>query len=151
MSGFIITSVHDLPDGLDSLVVESLNEGFRFVERLRDEWVSGANRFSLTGEALFEVWQDRRLVGVCGLNRDPYTGDPSVGRLRRLYVSTDSRRSGVGRALVMHVIESAGRNFETLRLRSQPGAVNFFVAVGFEPVAGDPYATHSMDVLRRAV
>ena len=38
------------------------------------------------------VLSEGRLVGVCGLNVDPYLDDPSVGRVRHLYVLVAARR-----------------------------------------------------------
>src|SRR6266487_3820772 len=55
-------------NALEELRAESSREGFRFVERLCDEWVSGANRFNAPGEALFVAVADGQVVGVCGLN-----------------------------------------------------------------------------------
>jgi hypothetical protein len=65
---------------LQKLRVESSREGFRFIERLFDGWVSGANRFNDSGEALFLTVIDGQVVGVCGLNRDPYVSAPNIGR-----------------------------------------------------------------------
>jgi GNAT superfamily N-acetyltransferase len=146
MVSVVITQVKDLPEGLDSLIDESLDQGLRFVERLRYEWVSGVNRFSLLGEALFVARTGQLLVGVCGLNRDPYTGHATVGRLRRLYVSGGTRRSGVGRALVRQAIEFSRANFETLQLRSQLDAFRLYEALGFREVVGNPYVTHRMNL-----
>jgi hypothetical protein len=67
---------------LQELRAESSREGFRFIERLCDEWASGANRFNDSGEALFLAVVDGQVVGVCGLNRDPYTSAPNIGRVR---------------------------------------------------------------------
>jgi hypothetical protein len=36
------------------------------------------------GEALFVARVGERVVGVCGLNVDPYTAEPRVGRVRHL-------------------------------------------------------------------
>ena len=49
-----ITRIKDLEiSALDGLREESSREGYKFIGRLCDEWVSGANRFSGPGEALF--------------------------------------------------------------------------------------------------
>src|SRR5438270_11536961 len=91
------------PDRLAELVAESEETGFRFVRRLVEDWESGRNRFDGPGEALFAAVCGQRVVGVCGLNADPYTAAPGVGRVRRLYVLAGFRRSGVGRQLVRAV------------------------------------------------
>ena len=129
------------PD-LDGLVADSEHAGVRFVRRLIDEWGNGANRFDRPGEALFGAWVDGRLVGVCGLNVDPYTDAAGVGRVRHLYVLTASRRLGVGRDLVEHVVRAARGPFATLRLStSNPAAARLYEALGFRPVE-QPHCTH---------
>src|SRR4029077_6614438 len=73
-------------EALAPLVAESERDGWQFVRRLADEWTSGANRFDKPDEALFIASVDSVIVGVCGLNADPYASDESVGRVRHLYV-----------------------------------------------------------------
>ena len=73
-----VQQVDELPAGLDQLIVASTRESFRFLERLRDEWDSGANRFDECGEALFVAYFDSSLAGVCGLNRDAYASRSDV-------------------------------------------------------------------------
>ena len=73
-------------DYLYPLVLESENEKFRFVRRLYDEYAGGANRFDRDGEALFVAHHLDQIVGICGLNQDPYSQFGNVGRVRRLYV-----------------------------------------------------------------
>jgi len=130
---------------LQELRVESSREGFRFMERLCDEWVSGANRFNDSGEALFLALVGHQVVGVCGLNRDPYASTPNIGRVRRLYVLREHRRGGVGRALLNAVILHACNHFKILRLRTD-AATEFYAANGFRPDASDPEATHVLDL-----
>ena len=62
------------------------DEGHSFVTRTRIEWESGANCFDLPGESLFVAIAEGLIVGICGMNKDPYLCDPLVGRLRHLYV-----------------------------------------------------------------
>lgn len=81
-----IERMHGLPEGLDALVRESVGEGFSGLQRLQQAWQDGRNRFERSGEALFAARAGGRLVGVCGLNVDPYLDDSSVGRVRHLYV-----------------------------------------------------------------
>jgi GNAT superfamily N-acetyltransferase len=137
----------DLPPGaLAALVADSERAGWRFVRRLADEWAAGANRFDRPGEALFGAWTGVRLVGVCGLNVDPYAADPGVGRVRRLYVLAECRRLGVGRRLVQAVIEAARGRFGLLRLRTEnPQAAAFYERLGFRRLAGVPESTHALD------
>src|SRR5262245_44078302 len=101
-----------LPESLSDLLAEDAHAGTHYVQRLVAEWVSGANRFDRPGEALFGAWVGEQLVGVCGLNVDPYAEGERTGRVRRLYVLKAYRRLGVGRRLVMEVIAAARDRFD---------------------------------------
>ncbi|WP_274436528.1 GNAT family N-acetyltransferase [Alicyclobacillus sp. ALC3] len=140
----LVTQVWDLNvDDVYPLVLESKKEGFRFVGRFYDEYVSGANRFDRDGEALFVARKLNQIVGICGLNRDPYSQFANVGRVRRLYVHTDSRKYGVGRRLVSNAILEARRFYATLVLRTDnPVADQFYRAIGFSTYHAPDNATH---------
>jgi GNAT superfamily N-acetyltransferase len=140
-----ISKLQDLPLDLDQLVQASLAEGFGFLERLRQEWTSGDNCFARPGEVLFEARRQGRLMGVCGLNRDPYLGQASAGRVSRLYVAPDARRLGIARRLVREVLRGARGHFTLLRLRTdtREGAL-FYQALGFHPTTGVATATHEL-------
>jgi GNAT superfamily N-acetyltransferase len=132
---------------LDSLLAESEREGSRFVRRLFDEWAAGTNRFDRPGEALFTARLGDRLIGVCGLNIDPYAAAANVGRVRRLYVLTAYRRLGTGRQLVLAVIEAARGRFELLRLRTtNPTAAQLYESLGFRPSAETADSTHVLEL-----
>lgn len=134
-----------LSSGLIALLADDEGAGTRFVRRLVDEWASGANRFDRLGEALFGAWVGEQLVGVCGLNVDPYAGSDRLGRLRRLYVLAAHRRRGVGRRLVMEVIAAARGRFDGLRLRTtNPEAAQLYEAIGFARSVGSQDHTHVM-------
>jgi hypothetical protein len=60
-------------------VEKSLSQGLRFVERLIYEHCSGLNDFDKLGEVLLTASGQDRVVGIGGLNRDPYFSDPPVG------------------------------------------------------------------------
>lgn len=140
-----VQRIRELPQDLEEIVRLSLSEDFRAVRRLREEWDSGANRFDRPGEILLEARVGSRLVGVCGLNRDPYARQPELGRLRHLYVHPEFRRRGIGRALVSMVIEHARGRFSRVRLRTQDAdADRFYLAIGFRRVVGEPDATHDL-------
>lgn len=125
------------------LVLESEKEGFRFVRRLYDDYVSGTNRFDGDREALFVARQLNQIVGICGLNQDPYSQFDNVGRVRRLYVHPDFRKHGVGRRLVSNVILEARRFYATLILRTDnPAADQFYRAIGFSTDHVPDNATH---------
>lgn len=132
------------PTELAPLQAEAREQGFRFLDTLADEFFSGANRFDKPGEALFGVYKGAQLVAVGGLNRDPFVTDKVVGRVRRVYVTAASRRSGVGRMLLEAIIEEAKRHYPLLTLRtdSDEGAA-FYEALQFSPVDADA-ATHHL-------
>jgi GNAT superfamily N-acetyltransferase len=145
----VIERVHDqLSDAAGDLLSESEQAGSRIVRRLVEEWATGANRFDRPGEALFGGWARGRLVGVCGLNVDPYARDERVGRVRHLYVLSAFRRLGVGRQLVTHVIESARRRFDHLRLRTDnPAAARLYESLGFRPRDWPGDSTHAVELV----
>jgi len=139
------------PDRVGDLLVDSEAAGSRIVRRLMDEWADGTNRFERPGEALFAAWVVGRLVGVCGLNVDPYAGDDRVGRVRHLYVLTSFRGRGVGRQLVLSVIDSAGSRFDKLRLRTNnEAAARLYMAIGFRADGEGSTCTHVLELRRRS-
>jgi GNAT superfamily N-acetyltransferase len=143
-----VNRLHDLPpDRLSDLVAESEKAGFRFLRRLVEDWRSGANRYAQPGEALFAAVLDGRIIGVCGLNCDPYRPGGRVGRVRHLYVASAFRRRGIGRLLVATVVRTARDAFEQLRLRtdSEPAA-RFYEVLGFRPRDGEADSTHTLDL-----
>jgi GNAT superfamily N-acetyltransferase len=132
---------------LAPLIDESEQAGLRFVSRLAEEWESGRNRFDRPGEALFGALTDGGLVGVCGLNVDPYAGEPRIGRVRHLYVGMAHRRHGVGRQLVGAVVAAARGSFATLRLSAaNPQAARLYETLGFRRRAGDARCTHVLEI-----
>lgn len=135
------------PVCLSDLLRDSRSSGFRAVQRLIDEWTSGVNQFGRSGEALFIArWHDR-IVGVCGLNIDPYATITPTGRVRRLYVLQAYRRQGIGRALVKQVIAEACLSFDRLHVRTDSLiADRFYRSLGFTPCSDNRDATHSLDL-----
>lgn len=124
------------------LLREAAHAGGPFLLRLRDEWDSGGNRFDEDGEALFGAFEGERLIGVGGLSRDPW--EPSLGRLRHLYVLGACRGRGAGRALCERILKEAAGNFEVLRLRTRaPEAVALYESLGFVPCSGE-HETHRL-------
>jgi GNAT superfamily N-acetyltransferase len=140
-----IIAVRDAPAALEPWVADGEAAGSGIVRRLVDEWTSGVNRFDGPGEALFGASVGGRLVGVCGLNVDPYAAHARTGRVRHLYVLSPFRGRGVGRALVTAVIEAARGRFDSLRLRTgNPVAARLYESLGFHASNGLPHATHIM-------
>lgn len=139
-----ITRLNSLPAGLEALRIESGREGFGFLDRLVADWTAGTNAFSRFGEGLLGAFADRQLVGVGGLNADPYVPGTGVGRIRHVYVLGVWRHQGVGRALIDRLVREAEGQFSELRLRAASAdAAAFYVRCGFSPV-DDPTATHAV-------
>ncbi len=140
-----VERLRELPlDSLRSLVDESEREGFRFVSRLLSEWRSGANRFERPGEALFAARDGDSLLGIAGLNVDPYQDDTRVARLRHVYVRADSRRKGIGRLLVARALAHASSGpFIKVRLRTDTlEGTAFYEALGFGRCLAGSGASH---------
>jgi GNAT superfamily N-acetyltransferase len=135
----------ELPEpGIKELRSEALGEGYNFVERLIEECATGTNRYDRPGETLLGCFDDEVdggiLVAVGGLNIDPFANDPSVGRVRRVYVRPAWRKRGIGPALV----ERSRGQFRRVRLRAENAdAGRIYERMGFAPTT-EPDATHVM-------
>ena len=117
---------------LDGLVKESKEEGFRFVERLINDYKNGSNTFNQIGEGLFGVFNEEGvLVAIGGLNKDPFSNEQYIGRLRRFYVDKEYRRSGIGSLLVKKIINEAKRSYKILVLHTDTDqADQFYSTIG---------------------
>jgi N-acetylglutamate synthase-like GNAT family acetyltransferase len=140
MPGIQIAPLTLLPESLARLEAESITEGFSMVSRLRTEWEVGLNRFDKAGEILLGAFRGADLVGTGGLNIDPYLADPTVGRIRHVYVLAADRRTGTGRAIVERLLAHASDHFDIVRLWTGR-ASSFYDRLGFMPTSADK-ATH---------
>lgn len=122
----------------DHLVQESKDEGFHFLVKLISEYENKINTFNKTGECLYGIFQGEKLIGIGGLNEDPYTENNKIGRLRRFYISKDYRRIGIGNWLLNRLLSRAEKYFELVVLHTdtRQGAT-FYTANGF--VKGELY------------
>jgi GNAT superfamily N-acetyltransferase len=101
--------------------------------RLAEEWRAGVNCFTRPGERLIAVWAHDRLIGCGGRTVDPDLGVPDIGRVRRLYVDRRRRRHGIGRALLEHVLDDAGKHFRMMTVHApDAAAARFYERFGFE-------------------
>ena len=143
MIDMLLQPITQLPfEGIEALAAAARGEGFRFLDRLIDDWQPGANRFDAPGEILLGAFSGSRLVGVGGLNRDPYANEAKVGRIRRLYVAPDFRRQGAASLLVGRLVDIGRAHYEVLRLRvPNAAAAAFYEALGFTPIE-EQDATH---------
>jgi GNAT superfamily N-acetyltransferase len=114
------------------LVQDSKEEGFNFIIKLINEYKNKINVFNKTGECLYGIFQEDTLIGVGGLNEDPYTEDNKIGRLRRFYISRDYRRIGLGNVLLNQLLCHAEKYFEVIVLHTDTKQGNaFYTANGF--------------------
>jgi GNAT superfamily N-acetyltransferase len=142
-----ITRLYSLPSGLDLLRDEAADHGFRFLDRLVADWASRANSFSCPGDCLLGALADHRLVGIGGLNADPYSPRTDLGRVRHVYVLDVWQRKGVGRAIIDRLVREAQGRFSELRLRTNTAAAAaFYLRCGFGSV-DDPTASHSLKLV----
>ncbi|WP_077596132.1 GNAT family N-acetyltransferase [Oceanobacillus kimchii] len=64
---------------LDLLIEDSLSEDYKFIKRLVDEYTLGINKFDNNGEALYVAKINDEVIGIGGLNIDPYLNLSDVG------------------------------------------------------------------------
>jgi GNAT superfamily N-acetyltransferase len=120
--------VHGLRD-------ESTRAGYEFIKRLVDDWNSRTNQFSGSGERLWGLFLGPVLIGVAGLNRDPYMEEPSVGRVRHLYILEAHRRKGYATLLMDTLLQRAQQHFAMLRLYTDNAdAAMFYEKLGFQKI-----------------
>ncbi|PQV55069.1 N-acetylglutamate synthase-like GNAT family acetyltransferase [Paraburkholderia sp. BL21I4N1] len=137
-----ITQLKALPPELVDLEREASKQGFKFLGRLIEEWRTGSNRFNKPGERLLVALAAGNIVGIGGLNVDPYKPIGDTARLRRLYVASSFRRRGVGEALVYALLKEASGTFRVIRLSTDTeAAAAFYVRLGFSAIE-DETATH---------
>jgi GNAT superfamily N-acetyltransferase len=136
--------------GIEQMQAEARSEGYRFLETLVEEWLSGRNRFDAPGEMLCGHLDAGILTAVGGLNRDPFLDDPAVGRIRRVYVRRPWRNRGIGGALLDTLLSAASGNFHIVRLRAEnPAAARLYERKGFLTIQS-PSATHALHLDGRA-
>lgn len=142
--GYMLKKLRPSVEAFQALKEESRLEGYWMLVTLAKGWTSGDNRFLKRGEVLYGAWQGRQLVGVCGLNIDPYLCDRSQGRVRHLFVSAAHRRNGLGRLLVEAVIDRARQHFAVLNTRAPKEAFPFYESLGFQRAEEQEFVTHRM-------
>ncbi|HEY9000390.1 MAG TPA: GNAT family N-acetyltransferase [Mucilaginibacter sp.] len=141
---FDMSSVHDVKlieftdlnfTMIYGLVHEAKHNRHDFIQRTIDDWNSGANKFDKPGEKLWGLVSGSELIGIGGLNRDPYTEDTNTGRVRHLYVLQAYRRKGYATLLMNVIINNARAYFTSLRLfTDNPTAAGFYEQLGFQNV-----------------
>ncbi len=148
MESIRILKIHQLPyDELQPFQLESQKEGFQLINKLITEYDNGTNRFDKPGEVLFSVIFQKTMVGIGGLNKDPYLSDNFTGRIRHVYVLNQYRRLGIGSYLIKRIIKEARLSFNllTLRTKSKTGSL-FYENLGFQKTTTLIGATHFLDL-----
>jgi len=130
--------------GFIALRAESIVQNFNMLRRLEECWQSGENRFNAPGEKLLGAFVGGKLVGVCGLNRDPFSQHPRAGRIRHLYISEAWRGNLIGQQLLNAVMANASTWFNFLDTNAPQKAFRFYEKAGFQPVADENGVTHRL-------
>ena len=120
---------------LQKMAEESKKSGEGIIERTINEWISGKNKFGKVGENFWGLMVDNEIIGIGGLNQDPYLNDPKVGRVRHVYIMKKYRGQGLSRVLLNLIINLAKKHYTTLRLATNnPIAASLYESLGFEKV-----------------
>jgi len=120
---------------IEPLIEASEQEGFKFLTRLKNDWISGANRFDKINEQLYQVKQGVQIIAIGGINNNPYQEVGEVGRIRRVYVLPEYRRKGIGRKLTLHLLDTFMDKYEKITLRTDTEeASKFYESIGFKNV-----------------
>jgi GNAT superfamily N-acetyltransferase len=129
--------------GLSRLLALSKSEGYKFVQKLYDEYFDGTNRFNQNGESLFLAKSKDEILGIGGLNIDPYLNDTNIGRVRHLYLLPEWRCKGIGKELLITIIEESRTHFESITLYTDnPIADKLYTNFGFVRAEGIYKASH---------
>ncbi|MFA7193865.1 MAG: GNAT family N-acetyltransferase [Candidatus Paceibacterota bacterium] len=127
---------------LQDMANESTLDGDLFIQKTIDEWRSGVNTFSKPSEKLWGLTIDDEIIGLGGLNQDPYTENPEVGRVRHVYIMKKYRGLGLSKILMKLIINRAKQHFTSLRLSTKnPVAISLYESLGFEKTE-EHKATH---------
>jgi GNAT superfamily N-acetyltransferase len=131
--------VDELPADFDTIRREARAEGHNFLDRLANDWASGAIRFYRYGEALLAAYSDGVLAAIGGITIDPVL--PDALRMRRFHVRSAFRRAGIGREIAQVLLERAFRSVRVVTLNAAVDSVPFWEALGFVPQVLDGH-TH---------
>ena len=141
-----IQEIQDFPfANFFDLLAESEEAGFRFLKRLKEDWLNKSNRFDKEGEGLFLIWKAGELVGIGGINQDPYCQNKKIGRLRRFYIKANHRSQGLGALLLQYIIAEKGKAFQEIQLYTDTeSAAKFYEKEGFERVFQNSHFSHRL-------
>lgn len=133
-------------NNIDELISDSLIDGFNFVKRTKEEWLSLKNDFSRKGEVFYGIKLDDKIVAIGELNIDPYLNNSQIGRVRHVYVHRMYRRQGLAHLLMNQIILHGKQYFRRLTLRTNnPIAIHTYEKYGFSSVMHEHY-THELEL-----
>lgn len=139
----LITPINAVDSQVHRLGWIAAQDGHQNVTRLIRDYVSATNTFSDLGEVLVGAYDAGKLVGIGGLNIDPYEPEALVGRIRRLFVTPSHRRKGVGVCLMGSIETHAKTHFTRVQLfTSSPNAGRFYEKLGYQPVKNRHKVSH---------
>lgn len=133
--------VERLPARFDLLRQSARAEGHRNMDRLAQDWASGAQRFDAAGEGLLAALVVGELACVGGITIDPMF--PGELCMRRFYVRAVFRRQGVGRQLAETLIAGVRPGVHLVVNAGTQQAARFWEALGFMPEQRDGH-THTL-------
>lgn len=118
---------------IQELLMESESQGYHYLTKMVSQWESGENRFARGNEKLICFKENEKVIGIGGINEEPYLRRKGYGRLRDVFVLTKYRRNHIGRQIVEHLIEFGKRHYKaiTLRIPENKEAGPFYEAIGF--------------------
>lgn len=136
MTDFNIEPIQELSIKEIAPIIEaSEQEGFKFLTRLKNDWISGKNRFDKTNERLYQIKQETQIIAIGGINNNPYKEDGKIGRIRHVYVLPEYKRKGIGRQLILHLLDTFADKYEKITLRTDTeAAATFYESIGFKNV-----------------
>jgi len=130
---------------LAPLLKKSQSEGYNLVLRMAENWANGSNRFDKPGEAFFAAEHEGRWLGIGGRSQDPYLDDPTVIRVRHVFILQEWRHCGIGTELMKKILDIPPGQIKRVTLRTlNPVARKFYEHLGFEPVDDGGPVTHQM-------
>jgi GNAT superfamily N-acetyltransferase len=135
VTSFVLAAADDgwIGKPLAHLAEEATRQGIRNVATLLARWEDGSERYDRLGETMLVALDSagEKVIGVGGLTQCPHVD--GAMRVRRFYVATDFRRSGVARALAEQLIVH-GFDFATTltcNAKASAAAPPFWEAMGF--------------------
>jgi GNAT superfamily N-acetyltransferase len=130
---------------IQPIMDDCLEDGCHILSKLREAYNNESNTFNKQGEVLYIAMLNNNVVGIGGLNQDPYINEIDFGRVRNLYVMREYRKTGIGKAILQEIIDEARKHFKILGLRTDNQiAAEMYCSCGF--VKNDKYehSTHYM-------